>query len=299
MDKLKNGPARYLALLFAALSVLGVLVLLIAVVPDWLANESTSKVRSEDEGRVRTALLASVAGLIAVFGAYVSHRSSRTAQKALETDRYTRAVEQLGNNDQEAVRLGGIYALEQIMRESIDLRGVVVELLSAYVRSETTKPEANLPGQPLPATRTDVAGALKVLGRNPIPDVHVDLSGANLSHANLLELHFERANLSDADLSFAILRRARLDHANLANAQLIQTKLGYASLRGTRCFKATFAAADLHGADLTGADVSEAAFTNANLTSSVLVGVDVTAAHWNGARLIGTIVDPPDRTAPS
>jgi len=290
MDKLKAGPARYVVLPFAALAMLGVLVLLITVVPDWLANESTSKVRSEDEGRVRTALLASVAGLIAVFGAYVSHRSSRTAQKALETDRYTRAVEQLGNNDQEAVRLGGIYALEQIMRESIDLRGVVVELLSAYVRSETTKPGIEAAGTREPSTRTDVAGALTVLGRNNVPGVPIDLSGANLLGAKLAGVDFTEANLSGTTLNNAILRHARLDGANLVNTRLVHAKLGYATLTGARCFGAGFTGADLHGADLTGANLDEVNLTGANVERADLTGVDLTSARLTGTNVAAAIL---------
>jgi hypothetical protein len=52
------------------------------------------------------------------------------------TDRFTKAVAQLGERDEEklAVRLGGIYALERIAMESEEDRMPVVDVLMAYVR---------------------------------------------------------------------------------------------------------------------------------------------------------------------
>ena len=80
-----------------------------------------------------------------------------------------------------------------------------------------------------------------------------DLSGANLSEANLREAdlseaNLREANLSGADLSGANLREADLIGANLSEADLIGANLREADLRG----------ANLSGANLRGANLSEA-----------------------------------------
>jgi hypothetical protein len=54
------------------------------------------------------------------------------------TDRYTKAIEQLGAVDQAGknkleVRLGGIYALERIAKESEKDHWPIMEVLTAYV----------------------------------------------------------------------------------------------------------------------------------------------------------------------
>jgi hypothetical protein len=74
---------------------------------------------------VRTALLAVLAGVLAAIGAYYTHRSFGLNRESHElnrqgqiTERFTRALEQLGNADSVHVRLGGIYALERLARES-------------------------------------------------------------------------------------------------------------------------------------------------------------------------------------
>lgn len=70
---------------------------------------------------------------------FTQHPVTRQGQVA---DRFTRAVDQLGSGKLE-VRLGGIYGLERIARESPDSRLVVTEVLSAYVRQRA-------PGTPRP-----------------------------------------------------------------------------------------------------------------------------------------------------
>jgi hypothetical protein len=62
------------------------------------------------------------------------------------TDRYIKAVEQLGSSSVD-VRLGGIYALGRIMRDSDTDRQMVVEVLAAYLRHHSSTPDAPEPCQ--------------------------------------------------------------------------------------------------------------------------------------------------------
>jgi hypothetical protein len=59
---------------------------------------------------------------------------SLTQERAKITDRFANAIGQLGDDVPE-VRLGGIYALERIARDSRRDHGAVVEVLTAYVRT--------------------------------------------------------------------------------------------------------------------------------------------------------------------
>ena len=60
-------------------------------------------------------------------------RTYRLSREGHLTDRYTKAVEQLGS-DKIEVRLGGIYALERLMRDSSTDQPTIVEVLAAYIR---------------------------------------------------------------------------------------------------------------------------------------------------------------------
>jgi hypothetical protein len=114
--------------------------LLLKWAPEWLVSGGLKgKDRAEDVGRLRTAILATLAGVLASIGAYYTHRTLKLNRENLEhnretaarshaldqvrqiTERFTRAIDQLGDRDRLDVRLGGIYALERIARDSVDI----------------------------------------------------------------------------------------------------------------------------------------------------------------------------------
>jgi len=51
-------------------------------------------------------------------------------------DRYTKAIEQLGS-DKFDVRIGGIYALERIARDSARDHPTVMDVLAAFIREHS------------------------------------------------------------------------------------------------------------------------------------------------------------------
>src|SRR3954454_8432510 len=115
----------------------------IKVAADWLATTdgiSDAAKRAEEIGRARTAVLAVLAGTLAAIGAYYTHRTFGLTRQGQITERFTRAVDQLGNRESRDVRLGGIYALERLARESRDDHGPIVEILTAYVREHAPTP---------------------------------------------------------------------------------------------------------------------------------------------------------------
>jgi len=207
------------ALAGGALVSLGLLVfavalwLVVKVIPEHLASTDGIKdpsKRAEDIGRTRTAVLASLAGVLATIGAYYTHRTFGLNRQGQITERFTRAVDQLGNPSLD-IRLGGIYALERVARESRDDHGPITEILTAYVR-EHTQPrdpeapenEAN-PSKINKSVATDVQATLTVLGRrtlahDPPQPWHVDLAGAHLEGANLTDAHLEGATFDYAHL---------------------------------------------------------------------------------------------------
>ena len=71
------------------------------------------------------------------------HRKNlKIAQEGQITERFTRAVDQLGAIDQLGnpaieIRLGGIYALERIANESEKDYWPIMEILTAYVRKNS------------------------------------------------------------------------------------------------------------------------------------------------------------------
>jgi hypothetical protein len=189
------------------------------------------------------------------------------------TDRFARAIDQLGKTDARGnrvfeVRLGGIYALEQIARDSEQDYWPIMEVLAAYVRQHAPWiPEEDQQGEEdsREATETtkvlppapDIQAILDVLSRaqTRVPEedrTRLDLHEANLQGANLQGANLQEANLRGAYLRGAYLRGAYLYRADLQGADLQEADLQEANLRGAYLYRA-----DLQEADLQGAKVSD------------------------------------------
>ena len=135
------------------------------------------------------------------------------------THRYAEAIEQLGSDNLD-VRIGGIYVLECIARDSAEDHPTVMEKLTAFIRKRSREPWPPAgPGAEVPewAARRDVQAAFTVVGRrdaeHDIPGQPMDLAGAVLDRADLTGAVLDRADLSGADLGGADLDDAILTDA--------------------------------------------------------------------------------------
>jgi uncharacterized protein YjbI with pentapeptide repeats len=283
------------------------LVAVVALV-NWAPTELASthglkgKDRVEEIGRVRTALLAILAGSLAAFGAIHTARTFALSRQGQFTDRLTRAVDQLGN-DKLDVRLGGIYALERLLREPHADHRAILEMLTAYVRAHAPSPR--LGGGPTNGARlgTDVHAVLTVLGRRAVavdqdPELELSdtaLSGARLERADLRRANFARAELDGALLTEANMKGTVLNEANLSGASLQGADLEGAGLNGVHLERANVANVNLNGAVLAGgklegtmlaaAQLQSAAMAMANLEGATLMSANLRRANLGGASL--------------
>ncbi|GIF72541.1 pentapeptide repeat-containing protein [Asanoa siamensis] len=133
------------------------------------------------------------------------------------------------------MRIGGIYALDRIARESAEDRLSIVNVLAAYVRSTSPWPppdeHPSSVDTPLRVRRPDAQAALTVLcrwniaGLNPSEWLTADLSGTDLRQGNmsggvLWHIRFTGANLAGANLRDADLRGTDFTDAVLDDADL-------------------------------------------------------------------------------
>ncbi|QMU18523.1 pentapeptide repeat-containing protein [Streptomyces pristinaespiralis] len=229
----------------------------------------------------RTTLVAVGAGVIACLGLYYTHHSlqqtrARDQQQAeltregQVTDRYVEAIKLL-SDDHPTQRLGGIYSLERIMRDSEKDHATVVTVLAAFVRQHARLSEV---GSGPSQLAEEIQAALTVLGRRPERSeaARLDLRRTNLRGADLSHARLERARLAGCDLSQADLREINLDNAWLPRA----------NLTGSTLTKATLSGANLRGANLTGAELS-----GVRLRGTDLRGADLSAARGHSVEQIG------------
>jgi hypothetical protein len=258
------------------------------------------KICFDIENEARKTLAYILGGILAIIGITLAHRRIRAledqvrvskeqlqvAQEGQITERFTRAIEQLGSDRME-VRLGGIYALERIAWDSDKDYWPIIETLTAYVRERAPwrqpPPDSNEPmlgKEPSSLTpefefktATDIQAVLTVLGRRKYSygqgeKESLDLSETDLWWANLGRAHLERADLWGARLEGADLTEAHLEGADLRDARLEGADLTEAHLEG----------ADLRDAQLEGCILMEAHLGGAILVDAYLMGVDLTGA---------------------
>ncbi|MEH0441555.1 pentapeptide repeat-containing protein [Streptomyces scabiei] len=230
---------------------------------------------------LRTMLVALGAAVVAGLGLMYTHlnlqhtrdRDREQAELTLEgqvTERYVEAIKLLGS-DNETERLGGIYALERIMKDSEKDHWTVVEVLASFVRNhcerqdDTHIVEADGEHGTLtvsnPPTRDGVV-AFEVLCRRPDrPEAH----RVDLRNVTLHEVHIEGGRLQDFDLSEADLRNATFIDCNLESARLNRAVLEEATLATCNLSKVTFDGASLAGARLHNVSLEKTSFRSAQM----------------------------------
>ena len=274
------GTAGLLALVLAALLILPPLVHPDLTAAELGGLESEQRIQLEQQqgslqNDFRASLVQGAVGLLALSGAavgiVVGLRQLRLTREGQITDRFLRAVDQLGS-DKVDIRFGGIFSLERIAKDSPPDRSAIIEVLSAYVRRSLPSSKVRVGYIPeLQVRAPDAQAALTVLCRSPLS---AERAAPDAEPLKLSRTDLRRADLKGAQLQRADLWSARLEGANLRGAHLEGAILEYANFG---LFEADNPAyrlgADLRGADLTGADVEHAIGLDAALTEGT-IGLD-------------------------
>ena len=219
-------------------------------------------------------------------------QTQRLTEQGQITDRFTRAIDQLGkvdenNNKLFEIRIGGIYALQRIAGESEKDYGPIMEILTAYVREHAPWPpkEEVEEGKPPEA---DIQAILTVIGRRERypghrESVRLDLQGTNLRRSSALsEAHLAGAYFMGANLSNVVLNGANLSGADLSEADLSRANLKGADLSNAILAEADLSEADLSEADIGGADLSGANLRKAHFSEeTILWDADIRGADFS------------------
>jgi hypothetical protein len=206
----------------------------------------------------------------------IAQEQVRIAQEGQLTDRFGKAVEQLGNSAS-AVRLGGIYALARLGSDSMRDHSAVVEVLTAYVRQHapwhvTIAAPASLhryeTTPPLSHEYVVEIQAIILLLSSDKEQKAIDLSHANLSKINFEKLFFREVNFNNSNFEGASCAHAHFNGSNFYGADL-----------GADFDSADLSDARLDEADMRGSLLGNAGLSGATFNSTDLRGVDLTRAY--------------------
>ena len=234
----------------------------------WQANQAdpqTTKDQIELEFAIQKHLFETVkafGSLAFVVTAYYAWRNLKVAEQNRElaedkqvSERFSKAVEMLGSNDKFEVQMGGIYSLERIARDSPRDYWTVVEVLAAFIRSNSPIKD----GEEQPVVNPSIQIALSTLSNLiPLRQPEQEQLDLVLAHINLRGAKIYSAQLSKVYLSGSILQDAYLNYADLSGARLFEANLDGANLAGAKFIKADLTKASLNKADIYKADFSQA-----------------------------------------
>lgn len=310
----KAGFRRRNARVVAALIILsGAFATLLVIAPTWSPFGTSAPgfissmakwyhTNREDISPIATFLGAAAVAWAALWQAQTArlrHENQSDADYSRRiTETLLKASEQLGHEKIE-VRLGGIYVLERIARDSEEAYWPVMEALTAFVREKsglktcTAQESESLFGvdsdeRDESEMSADVAAVVSVIRRRKVSSAEfedpsnwsLDLAGCNLRRSNMAGAHlchadFRRTCLEVSFLGGANIENGRLDRAKLREAFFILAKAINASFKYARLEGANFEKANLEGAD----------FQGAHLERSVLHAANLRNANFEDARL--------------
>lgn len=219
----------------------------------------------------------------------IAVEEQRLTEQGQITDRYARAVEQLGSDSTE-VRIGSLYALRRLAADSPADRATIQSVVMAFINGITSgKPEAPEKSRPgWAGRRGDLIAAVEVHGALTQAQDRIRLLVTDFS---LQSVRLHRSYLENADLS-----KTDLGGADLSGAQMQFTSLGEANLAGANAEDSDLSSADLTTADLTGANLRRANLEEANFFFGTLVDANLSEARLHKAVLKQVIAERADLT---
>jgi hypothetical protein len=190
-------------------------------------------------------MLWSLGGIIATVSLWFTYQKHRLEQDADWTRRYAEAVAQIGDEN-ESVRIGGLYALGRIAEDARRDRSMIMRVLASFIRNPPSEELVTSPSGERKPISPAVMAAVEVLCE--LTKVELPPQGLNLAGANLRDAHMSGANLTAVNLSGATLRNATLIGTVLRDADLYRANLEHTMLKG----------ADMRGVRLQGSNLSHA-----------------------------------------
>lgn len=215
-----------------------------------------------------------------------SEKSLALERRSKESERFFRAIEMLSNDDSMYARVGALYALGSLAKESKADRNQSYDVIGSFLRTKTLGLEQgdNEPPQP------DVQAAIDVLS-DRVPDANRDsmrsidftgltLKGVDFREGNYEFCSFSRAKLNNSQMTSCRLTFARFTNANCGGVRFDHSNLVYASFQEANLDSADFDYKDYGSSKpAKNSNLLDVDFEDASMVSTHFTAVDLRTAH--------------------
>jgi hypothetical protein len=244
----------------------------------------------------QSAILTTAAGLIGLVGLTFTKSRLDHSREEHRTQRFKDAIEMLGHAQMD-VRLGAIYAMQRLMRDSPSDGVAIVNTLAAYARNRGGQITRDLDSMHLEEEEevinekilknygktpeqkaiscypfTDIVAALEVLAERDLPTEPEEKVDFNLDGIDFSYFELRGFNLYEVYLSKSI--------AESEEGRRKSIKAHAKNFRG-----ADLERVDLKGVNFIGANLEHAKLKRANLQDAYLPLTNLKYAHLEGAKM--------------
>ena len=264
----------------------------------WLTYQESGSATLRNMGLLVLALI----GLpFAMWRTVVAARQAAIAQRTQRNERHQKAVEMLGKNVL-AVRLGGIYALQNLAEEDPTRYHIqIMRLFCAFLQdptpihdprtrpggSKATTDESNKSNEA--RIRRDVQDVVRAIGNRGSKEIEIEetagfelvIRGADLCALRMHDVVSSTYTFNPNSKKKAMKlvdrrprRRANLSRIHVRNVNLADADLSYT-------------------------DMSDAVFWDPNLTNAVLDAMNLSRTRWEGGSLTGARLSSADLSGAS
>lgn len=276
------------------------------------ANNFT--IRPEDsmlENEYRKTLIQIIGGIVIIVGLYLNWRRIVSTENAITisergqlVDRLSKAVDQIGSNNL-SVRIGGLYALKNIGFDFENYTKQVVEILSSFIRVNSSVDAACDESVPVPhdvQIALDSIIHIKSDHNEFLDNTIIDLSGCRLMgitiiKKNLKGFDFSRSNLSNSNLESCQIANVEMFKTNFSNCNLSKINIFNAKLKNcvfdnsqmsfSILSKLLIFDSSFRNCSLVEANFRGSAIDNVSFKDSTLMDADFTDTHMDNCDFSG------------
>ena len=266
----------------------------------WLTAEESGSATLRNVGLLLMALI----GLpFAIWRTMVAARQTKIAQHSLRNERHQKAVEMLGNGVL-PVRLGGIYALQQLAKEdAVNYHVQVMRIFCAFLHHPTTDQTTDVASNSLDTNiehgrrdskmyiRRDVQDVLHAIGSRDRKEIELEgrvgfdlvINGADYQGLKLYEVVRFSYDRSFKLLDSRPKRRAKFSNVHFRNVNFSEADLSFVDMSNAEFWDTDFTDAVLEDVDLSGTSWDGGSLRNARLSS-----VDLSRARIENSSFVDT-----------
>jgi len=297
---LTNIRNIFLVFIFGAL-----IFLAIWLIPEYLLSGRIQCLNTKDQIEVvnesRKTIAQIFGGLIILVGVYLTYkrvtaleRNVEIAQQGQITERFSRAIEQLGS-ERLAIRLGGIYSLERIAKESKKDFIPIMEVFSAYLRKNSPIWKSK-PKEKANEVAIDINAIITAIGRRSTEfhpeNFKIDLNDVWINGLLLDDMNFSNISFINSDLSRSVLNDVILKNADLVNTNMEKFTSVGGDFRESFLFEVNMRDSHLDHSNLQGVlldtcILKDIDFCQANLNDVDFGHANISGCDFRDANLIG------------